>query len=49
MTAWDMNTETWVSVGSSPPNCLKTPSNTGTRKATSAIITPTAKTITSVG
>ncbi len=42
-------TETWVIAGSSPPNCLNTPTNTGTRKATKAIITPTAKVITSVG
>ena len=45
----DINTETWVSLGSSPPNCLKTPTKTGTRKATSAIITATAKMITMIG
>ena len=44
-----MSTETWVIAGSLPPNCLKTPTNTGTRNATSAIITATAKVMTSTG
>ena len=35
--------------GSEPPNSLKTPSNTGTRKATSAIMMPIAKKTTSAG
>src|SRR2546423_15401985 len=43
VTACDMPTETFVIEGSSPPNCLKTPSKTGTRKGTRASITPTAK------
>src|SRR6202035_5536868 len=49
VTASERKTDTWVSLGSSPPNCLKTPWNTGTRNATRAIITPTAKMITIVG
>ena len=49
VTISESKTETCVSAGSSPPNCLKTLSNTGTRNATSAIITPTANVITSAG
>ncbi len=45
----ERNTENLVIFGSSPPNSLKTLEKTGTRKATSAIITATAKTSTSVG
>ena len=36
VTAFDMITEICVMFGSSPPNCLKTPTNTGTRNPTSA-------------
>ncbi len=44
-----MSTMICVSAGSLPPNCLKTPSNTGIRNATSASSTPTANVITSAG
>ena len=49
VTTSERNTDTCVNFGSSPPNCLKTPTNTGTRKPTRASITPTAKMITIVG
>ena len=49
VTKCDMPTVNLVISGSSPPNSLNTPTNTGTMNAISASSTPSANTSTTVG